>query len=162
MAMKRSSWPLLGAVLVALALGGGAGINQSIRVDDGEFRDGSLSTVNGGITIGDGATVEGRCESVNATVNGPIKLTGAEVDANVTTINGDITLRVGSTVGGDIVIEEARGNNSRRERPLEIELEGGSIVEGNVIVEDPDYPVRLYLRDGSRVMGKIEGAEVIK
>ena len=43
-----------------------------------------------------------------------------------------------------------------------IELEGGSVVRGNVLVEDPDLRVKLYLRDGSQVLGRIENAELIE
>jgi hypothetical protein len=204
---------LVGSILLTVLLAAGAGINSSIRVADGEFREGKLTTLNGQITIGDGATVKGECESVNgaitvgmnsrvaslsavngrvkvgedtivagnvqavngpvflasgaratgvATVNGRIKLTGAEVDRDVMTVNGDIALLDGSTVGGDVVIEEPDSGSSRRERPLRIELEDGSIVEGDVIVEDPEMPAELYLRGGSRVMGRIENAKVIE
>ncbi len=96
------------------------------------------------------------------TINGKIELNGAEVAKDVKTINGDIALRDGSTIGGDIVIEERGESSSRRSRPLRIELEGGSVVKGNVLVEDPDMEVEIYLRDGSRVLGRVENAQVIE
>ena len=46
---------LLAAALPAAALG----INSSIRVESGEVVDDDLSTVNGSIRIGDGATIRG-------------------------------------------------------------------------------------------------------
>ncbi len=210
MRQKRSI--LLGSVLVTVVLAGGAGINSSIHVGDGEVREGTLSALNGQISIGDDATV-GHCRSVNGsitvgkgsrvesldsvngsvnigedavvehgvtavngkillgqgaradavtTINGPIRLTGAEVDRDVKTINGNIALREGSIVHGDIVVEEPDGGSRRQGRPLRIELDGGSVVEGNVIVEDPDMEVEVYLRDGSRVAGRVENATVIE
>jgi len=210
--MRQKRLILLGSVLVTVVLSGGAGINSSIHVADGEVREGTLSALNGRISIGDDATV-GDCRSVNGsitvgrdsrveslnsvnggvsigegaivengvaavngkislsrgaraealtTVNGPIRLTGAEVGRDVKTINGNIELHEGSTVHGDIVVEEPDGNSRRQGRPLRIELEDGSVVEGNVIVEDPDMDVELYLRDGSRVIGRVENATVIE
>jgi DUF4097 and DUF4098 domain-containing protein YvlB len=218
MKMKSKLWTLVGVLVFSVAgvatMAGDFDFNKSIRVGDGEARDGDLSTLNGKIDVGDGATVRGECESVNgsidigrgavvesvsavngnieidadaeveksvdavngrvslepgaraesvSTVNGTIKLTGAEVDENVTTVNGDILLRDATRVGGDVVVEEVGGRRGKRPRPIRIELEGGSVIEGNVIVEDPENnPVELFLRDGSRVVGRVQGAEIVE
>jgi hypothetical protein len=93
-----------------------------------------------------------------ATVNGPLKLSGVEVDSDVSTYNGDVTLSGGTTVGGDIIIRESKGN-SRRDKPLQITIEDGSSVRGNVIVENDDLEVEIYLRGGS-VAGELRGAKI--
>jgi hypothetical protein len=81
------------------------------------------------------------------------------VQRDVRTVNGDIELRDKSVVKGDIVIEDKMGVSTRR-RPIEIEVTGGSIIEGDVVVKR-DVDVRLILRDGGKVLGQVDGAEVI-
>ena len=150
-------------------------MNGSIQLGEDSSVEG-LSSVNGSVKVGEGAVVDEEVESVNGsvsldrgaraesvtTVNGRIKLRGADVERNLMTINGDIALTESARVGGDIVIEDRGNGSSRRERPLRIELEGGSTVEGNVLVEDKRIEVELYLRDGSRVLGRVEGAKLIE
>ena len=132
-------------------------VNGPVRVGDGTIVEKDVESVNGPVTLDRGAQANGV-----STINGPIRLTRADVFRDVTTINGDFSLLDGTNVGGNVIVEEANGNNSPRKRALEIELTGGSVIEGDVIVEDPDYPVKVYLRDGSRIMGQVKGAELIK
>ncbi|NIS28902.1 MAG: hypothetical protein GWO04_02590, partial [Actinobacteria bacterium] len=61
---------------------------------------------------------------------------------NVRTLNGDVSLDRSARVGGDVIIAD-RGNSSPRKRPLRIELEGGSVIEGSVVNEDPSTDVEL-------------------
>jgi len=216
--MRRERFSVSFAALLVLVLVAGTGavaragngINSSIHVGDGEVREGKLSALNGGISVGDGARVR-ECESVNgpvrvgrnatverisavngqidvgdgtvvekeiesvngpvslspravaeavSTVNGPIRLSGAEVGTDLRTVNGDITLEDGSVVGGDVVIEESHGSG-HRDRKLHIELSGGSEIRGNVINEDPEVEVRIRLLDGSRIGGRVENAEIV-
>ena len=72
-----------------------------------------------------------------------------------------MVLEAGSQVGGNLIVRESRGRNFWRDA-LEIELRGGSTVNGDLIVEDEDREVRLILRDGSAVRGEIRGAEVVR
>jgi DUF4097 and DUF4098 domain-containing protein YvlB len=151
-------------------------VNGSIEIGS-SARVGSLSSVNGGISIGDESEVDGEAGTVNgsislgratraqavSTVNGGIRLDGAQVSGDVRTVNGDVTLRDGATVGGNIVIDRRGDRHSRSSRPLRIELDGGSVVEGDVIVEGTTKTkVELYLRGGSKVLGKTESVEVMK
>ncbi len=210
--MFKKLWILVLPLAITTVLAGDFDFNKSIRLGDGETRDGDLSSVNGKISVGDDATVGGDCSTVNgsisvgsnsrvesletvngsikvdrrtvvedevetvngsvtlgdgttaesvATVNGKIRLDGAEIERGVKTVNGDIEL-TGATVGGDIVIQENRGNGSGRQRSRRIELDEGSIVQGDVINEDPDVEVRVYLRAGSRIEGRTENVELIK
>ena len=165
-----------------ISVGDGATVNgecQSVNggIDIGEdCRVESLSSVNGGVSVGAGSVVEKEIQAINGritlepgasagaveTINGQIKMTGAEIDGDVKTINGNIALREGSKIGGDIIIEDRGDGSDDRDRPLKIELEGGSVVEGNVLVEDETTPVEVHLSDGSRVLGRIENAEVIE
>jgi hypothetical protein len=81
------------------------------------------------------------------------------VQRDVQTVNGDIELRDNSVVKGNIVIED-KMDVSKRQRPIEIEVTGGSIIEGDVVVKR-NVEVRLILRDGGKVLGQVDGAEVI-
>jgi len=90
-----------------------------------------LSTVNGSIRVGEKATVEDDIEAVNGrisiekgarvannvgNVNGEIGLSGAEIGGDLSTVNGDIDLEDGSIVKGDIIVEEPGGWNSDKEK----------------------------------------------
>jgi len=86
------------------------------------------------------------------------------VTASLETVNGDVSLRDGATVGGDIVVRKTRGSRHDRDDwdTLKIIVEDGSVVRGNVIVEDPDRPVEVHLRNGGSVQGRVENARVIR
>ncbi|NIS38383.1 hypothetical protein GWN26_11320 [Candidatus Saccharibacteria bacterium] len=76
-------------------------------------------------------------------------------------MNGDIELKNQSTVRGDIVIEgEHRGAD--RDDEISIRLDDRSTVEGDIVVEDERLRVVVYLRGGSKVLGKIKNAEVVE
>ncbi len=128
-------------------------VNGSIEIGEGTVIDGDVSTVNGRITMENGT----RAREV-ATVNGSLKLSGVEVETDVSTYNGDVTLSGGTSVGGDIIIKDSKGN-SHRDKPLRIYIEDGAHVRGNVIVENDDLEVEVYLRGGT-VSGKLRGAKL--
>lgn len=94
-----------------------------------------------------------------ASVNGEIELFQAVIQRDVRTVNGDIALRDKSIVKGDVVIEDNMGD-SKRDQPIKIEVTGGSSIEGDVLVKR-DVDVHLILRDGGKVLGKVDGAELI-
>ena len=78
-------------------------VNGSIRAGTNLQVEGNVKTVNGGITLRAGSTV-----NEVATVNGDIDLTMTQVEEDVTTLNGNITLTESSKVQGDIVFDEVR------------------------------------------------------
>jgi len=148
-------------------------VNGSVKIGD-RSNVWDLNTVNGSIRIGEGVSVEGDVESVNGsvelgadsevsgkvgTVNGAIKLDHTIIQRDVRTVNGNIKLRDNSVVKGDVVIE-GEMKVSKRQRPIEIEVAGGSIIEGSVLVKR-DVDVRLILREGGKVLGQVDGAEVV-
>jgi hypothetical protein len=150
-------------------------VNGRIEIGDGSTVD-SLETVNGRITIGANVAVDGDAGTVNGaiecgpgskvrgkvgTVNGRIELRNTVVDETLSTVNGDIELREKSVVRGDIVIKGKRGFFSSGHR-LEIRVEGGSVVEGGIDVQDPDNEVRVYISKDSTVKGEIRNAKVIR
>ncbi len=138
-------------------VGGIKAVNGPIRVGREVQVDGGVDSVNGPVSLDRGTRVAGGVE----TINGPIELTGAIVDLDLRTVNGSIGLHEQSVVKGDIVIEDKLGN-SRRRHPLEIEITGGSVVEGDLIVEDQDLEVRVLLRDGGKVLGRVENAQIVE
>ena len=151
-------------------------VNGRIALGD-DCRSRELSTVNGSVTIGRNGVVDGDMEAVNGslradtgtsirgnvtTVNGTIDLRGAIVERNVETVNGNISLDDGTVVEGSVIIEDAgrRSWSWGKQKALEIEISGGSVVKGNVENLDDEREVLVILRDGSAVEGEILGAEV--
>ena len=154
--------------------GGSRSVNGSIVVRDGS-KVGGLATVNGSIDVNRNVSVDGDLESVNgsiksatgttvdgdiATVNGRLRLAGTTINGKIKTHNGSISLSEGSRVKRDIVVARKRGVG--RHRSLNIEIQDGAIVEGNIIVEDPERKVTVYLEDDCEVIGEIRGAEVVR
>ena len=105
-------------------------VNGGLKLGDNAKAD-LLSTVNGSIRVGEKATVEDDIEAVNGrisiekgarvannvgNVNGEIGLSGAEVGGDLSTVNGDIDLEDGSIVKGDLIVEEPGGWNSDKEK----------------------------------------------
>jgi len=116
---------------------GGVGtVNGSIRVDD-NATVASAGTVNGSVALGAHATAD----SV-ATVNGSITLgEGAHVAHDVSTVNGSMTLKSGADVGGPlsnvngrIALDAAPVAGGLRTVDGDIDLRGGSHVEGGILV----------------------------
>jgi DUF4097 and DUF4098 domain-containing protein YvlB len=141
-------------------------VNGTIRVDDGatiekastvngtvrigeNVKSESLGTVNGSIRVARGSTVDGEIEAVN----GRISLANeTSVADNIANVNGDMDLS-GATVGGDV--KTVNGD---------IELSEGSVVKGNLIVEEPSSwgwgkssksKPRVVIGPGSRVEGDL-------
>jgi len=148
-------------------------VNGSIKVGDRSSVE-DLSAVNGLIQVGKGVSVEGDVESVNGsvelgagsevsgqvgTINGTIELDHTTVQRDVRTVNGNIELRNNSVVRGNVVIVDKK-DVSKRQRPIEIKVTGGSIIEGDVVVKR-NVDVRLILLDGGKVLGQVDGADVI-
>ena len=81
------------------------------------------------------------------------------VKRDVRTVHGGIELLDQTVVKGDVVIEGKVVGNERS-RPIEIEVAGGSVIEGDVLVKR-NVKVNVILRDGGKVLGRVDGAEVI-
>lgn len=99
------------------AMPASASVNKSIKIGDNEMSGGG-TTVNGGITVGTYATVEGELETVNGTirvgaysqvedvetVNGSLKV-GDQVRARgLSSVNGAIGVGSGSTISGEVSV----------------------------------------------------------
>lgn len=127
---------LLLAALIAVLAGPAAAFldsNKSIRIGDG-VQAGGQSTVNGSITIGSGAVIDGSVETVNGTVtigdnaqvrnaktvNGGIRLRSGAMARNVNSVNGTIRIADNVTVEGEIGVVNGK-----------IRLENGSRVGGD-------------------------------
>jgi hypothetical protein len=129
----------------------GADVNKSRNVEAGAHSDGE-STVNGSITVGDGATVTGDLE----TVNGDIRVGDNSVIEDASTVNGSISIEDGvksgalSTVNGFIEVgdkvtaQEISTVNGR------IKLEDGSSTGGDVSTVNGGIDLH-----GSRVRGDV-------
>ena len=161
---------------------GGNTVNGSILVPAG-LRSGAVNTVNGSIHIEDNAVV-GVADTVNggislgahssatslSTVNGKVALAeGARVEKGITTVNGSLVLENGAEVGGrvgnvngHIVLTGARVGGGLQTVGGDIDVNGGSHVEGGILVEksnswfnfNPRKP-RIVIGPGAVVQGDL-------
>lgn len=146
-------------------------VNKSVRIDAGETAD-EASSVNGSVTVGEGAIVTGEVSTVNGTirieedarvedvetVNGAVRISAGVTAENVSTVNGSI--RVDENVTVDGYIEAVNGsigvdNGSTVSRYVsnvngEIEVKGGQ-VDGDLSTVNGD----VWLTDGSTLRGDL-------
>lgn len=139
------------AGLAVLCLGGPAhaffDLNESIDIEPGS-ETGGHSTVNGSITVGSDAVVNGDLE----TVNGSIRVDENATVEDVQTVNGRIRLAAGVTAG------EVQSVNGSVSAEQEATLEDISVVNGKI-----ELQARARVaRDIGNVNGEIfvEAAEI--
>ncbi|MFQ5638152.1 MAG: hypothetical protein ACE5IR_09190 [bacterium] len=132
-------------------------VNGRIRIDEDSVVDHDVESVNGSVRCLSGVEIQGGIH----TINGKIKLEKTRVHRNITTINGNISLRERCVVRGDIIVKKTKGHSSSI-RKLRIELSGGSVVHGDILVNENDIEVEVFISDDSKVQGRIENAEVIE
>jgi DUF4097 and DUF4098 domain-containing protein YvlB len=150
-------------------------VNGGITVGP-DSRVRTLQTVNGPIDLGERVLVRGNVYSVNglircaagvkiergiSSVNGKVELTGTTVARDIKTYNADVTLWGQSVVKSSIIVKR-RDDHSDQRGHVEIRVADGSVVQGDVIVQDPDVDVDVYLTNGGAVQGRIEGATVFQ
>lgn len=141
---------LIGCLLMA---GCGSGsVNDTIRIADGETREGGARSVNGTIIVGTGAMLEGDISSVNGnvdvddeatvgavkTVNGGIRLGAGAAVGDVDSVNGSVRARRSVQIGGVRLV-----NGS-------LDTEAGTVVDGEVYLVNGTADLR-----GTRVTGDI-------
>lgn len=109
-------------------------MNESIKVEDGR-ETGGHSTVNGSITVGSDATVNGSLETVNGTiriaqnshvgnvetVNGGVRIESGVTARDISSVNGSVRLAENVSVDGEISVVNGR-----------IKLDRGSSVSDDV------------------------------
>ena len=149
----------------------GASVNKSIKISAGSESDGA-TTVNGSISVGDGAVVTGGLHTVNGkirvgddaiiedaqTVNGGLSISNGVLAEELTTVNGSVSVGENATVEGDI--EAVNGsitvkNDSTVAADIgnvngSIDLQG-SEVAGNVSTVSG----AIELQDAAVVMGNV-------
>lgn len=180
--MKLARTLLACSLLLAVTPALADGINASKSVRGGEVHDGNLSTLNGRITIGDGAEILGRCSSVNggievgenvrveelSAVNGTIEVgRGTQVDGTVEAVNGRVSLERGAralsvqTVNGRIEIDGAEVDRDVTTVNGDVGLSDGARVGGDILIDEPgrgssrrSRPLRIVI-DDAVVEGRI-------
>jgi len=117
--LRHAAVALIAVLLVAPAHG--FNVNKSISVEAGSTTDGH-STVNGSISVGSNAIVNGSLETVNGTirvddnvqlhdaetVNGAIRLGDGITADDVSSVNGSIRIGKGASIGGGISVVNGR------------------------------------------------------
>jgi predicted acyltransferase (DUF342 family) len=149
---------LLGLLLAVPVYG--ASVNKSIRIEPGAESSGE-SSVNGSITVGEGAVVTGGLNTVNGkirigdnarienanTVNGSLSIGDGVTAGSLDTVNGSITLGSDSTASGDVEAVNGR-----------ITLERGSELKGDISNVNGDITLSASRAGGnlSTVNGNVE------
>jgi hypothetical protein len=114
-----------------------------------------VSTVNGALTLKDGADVGGGLRNVN----GRIALSAAHVGGGLRTVDGDIDVRGASRVEGGILVEKGGGGwFSWQPRKPRVVIGPGAVVQGDLRFE---RAVDLYVSDQATT-GPITGATPIR
>lgn len=155
-------------------LGGCKAVNGSIKIGKNSAVE-SIQSVNGPIYIDSNCTIKGDITAVNgevqtssnvnvlgdvSSINGNISLENTKVTNNVETENGDIVLTAASIIEKDVLIK-GKSKWSDDKRSVEIRLEQGSQVVGNIDVEDEKISVIIYLSTDSKILGDVINAEII-
>ena len=160
-----------GLIALFLAVPAHADMNKSVKVRAGNSSDGE-STVNGSITIGEGATVTGGISTVNGsirigdgatvrdaeTVNGGLRVSDNVKSQDLSTVNGTIRVAEDVTVDGEVSTVNGKievGGGSKVANDLgnvngSIEL-SGSEVGGDVSTVGGD----IELSGGAVVKGDV-------
>lgn len=157
--------------LLILAPAHGGSINKSIKIDAGS-QSGGQSSVNGSISVGEGAVIDGSLETVNGsirvaenvklqdaeTVNGTIRIASGSSAEDVGSVNGAIRLGENVTVSGGVEVVNGKisldsGTNVAADVSNvngEISLTGATI-GGNLSTVNGD----VSLHDGSTLRGDL-------
>lgn len=149
----------------------GTSVNKSVKVEAGATTEGA-SSVNGSITIGEYAVVNGNVKTVNgairvsdgvrleeaSTVNGGVRLANNVQSQSLATVNGSIKVGESATVGGGI--EAVNGGISVKRNStvaLDVSNVNGKIdlsetaVGGNVSTVSGD----VLINNGSVIQGDL-------
>ena len=149
--MTKSAFTI-GLLVMLMSLPAFGAINKSVTIGDGEESDGA-SSVNGSVTVGENAVVNGKVSTVNGsirirddarvelvkTTNGSLRLSDRVEAAELRTTNGKISVGSGSSIRGDV----GTTNGS-------IKLDEGCIVGGALRNTNGDIEL-----EGSEVAGDV-------
>jgi len=129
-------------------------VNGSIRIRENAVVA-TAHTVNGGLSLADGADVAGQLRNVN----GPIRVGAAHVGAGIDTVSGGIELGPDAQVDGGIHVHKDNSVLSWSSSHVPRVVVGpGSRVGGTLNFE---RKVLLYVSDKATI-GPVEGATVTK
>ena len=112
---RFASWSIALVALLLVSPAYGVNLNKSVKIDAGS-QTGGQSSVNGSISVGSGAIIDGSLETVNGsirveenvtlkdaeTVNGKIRIGSGSSADDVSSVNGAIRLGENVRVGGEI------------------------------------------------------------
>ena len=177
---KRKYLSALGglAALLIVAPVHGANINKSINLGDNS-ENGSQSSVNGSITVGDNSVINGSLNTVNGTirvgqntrlkdaetVNGAVRIDSGSFVDDVSSVNGSIRIGTEVTVDGEVEVVNGKislGNGTTVADGVsnvngEIKLDGAS-VGGNLSTVNGDVTLSNAARlDGDLIVEKPGG-----
>lgn len=131
-------------------------VNGPVYVEDNSIVKGGITTVNGAIKTSANVNIDGDITSVN----GRISLDSTRIAGHIETVNGDVVLTSASVVEKDIFIK-GKSKWSDEKRYVEIRLEQGSQVLGDIEAEDKQISVTIFLSEDSKILGDVINAEIV-
>ena len=133
-------------------------VNGSITIGDGAHLTHTISAVNGALTLHTGAEAAGAVTNVN----GKITLQTAHVGGGINTVNGDIEIGANSHVEGGIVVQKEHDTfwflHWGRSHMPRIVIGPGAVVQGSLRFE---RPVQLYVSEQASI-GPVSGATAVR
>jgi len=90
-----------------------------------------------------------------------MQLDNTIVHRDVSTYTGDIHLFNNSIVKGDVIVKKSN-NYKSQDRVIELRIDSGAVVQGDIIVHEKNMKVKVYIGKDGKVNGEILGAEVIR
>ena len=127
-------------------------VNGAISLGDGAHVSGKAGSVNGDLTLGNNSEVAGSLTNVN----GKISLSSAHVAGGIRTVNGNINIMGTSHVEGGILVEKPNSIMFNNEDPV-IVIGPGAVIQGEMRFE---RKVKLYVSDKATI-GTVTGATPI-
>ena len=126
---RSASFSIGLVILLLIAPAYGHSLNKSVKIDAG-MTTGGQSSVNGSISVGPGAVIDGSVETVNGsiridedvtlkdaeTVNGTIRIASGSSAEDVSSVNGSIRLDENVSINGDIEVVNGKislGNGTK-------------------------------------------------
>jgi DUF4097 and DUF4098 domain-containing protein YvlB len=149
-------------------------VNGPVELKNNTQVKASIQTVNGAVTIYDNVKVSGNISTLNgeiditnseivgsiSNISGDIQLVHVKSDGDVSTNFGDITVRSNSTISGSIRISD-NDEIPEKLRNVKITIRDSSIVQGDLINENREVIVLVFIEEGSSINGEIIDADKV-
>ncbi|KAA3617802.1 MAG: hypothetical protein D8M58_00360 [Calditrichaeota bacterium] len=149
-------------------------VNGNIEIKKFTRIESSIQTVNGNISIiekvkvdGDITSLTGLIEINNSTVVGNVSNISGDIEVNKIELDGDlisnfgkITIENNSEINGSVVIK-ANDEIPEKLRNVKIIISDSSVIQGDLVNDNRDVIVSVFIEEGSSIYGEIIDADLV-